>query len=224
MRKALIATMLASAVMLSACGGGTKESGTENLGNNTKEVDTETEEADSESEETEEAEYTLSQLLNTDPILFDCREGNIGKDLIISNAYVFHDGVVDGYDLYDITLGDVSKMSDEEITDFFDEKVAAGDIDKFYDGEKYVLFCDTDDSGNNVRREVIQLESGGSVILDEEGASGIVYDSYYAGFETMGDPIIARVAEGTDVIFDTVDTEGIVLDADWGNDWEQYFQ
>ena len=107
---------LCMATILSGCGKEQKEEVTEES--------QETTEEESESE-TEEKVYTFNEYINSKDVCIwyevnmdsskNMSQSIIGKDTTVDSVYIFKDGKVSCVTSMDITLGELSKMQDEEV-------------------------------------------------------------------------------------------------------------
>lgn len=131
--------------------------------------------------------FSLSELLETSnekPLIFYYAE-NIGKDNIVKAIYVFKDGLcrkyemgwitcpsVYDYDTSNMTLGILSKMTDEEILEMLDNKYEEKYNEAFsgYSSRRKIYqpgFTDwticllTDSTGNRVEYEILMLPVSG---------------------------------------------------------------
>lgn len=132
------------------------------------------------------SEYTE----NGDAAILYQMHGEISKDRG-PDVYVFENGLI--YIAEIGKLGDLSKMTDEEI-------IAAVKSEDSTPGD-YIWRVYTDDTGNATDYEELYYNNHGSSSSHNVGQTeinGVVFDSYYAGVQTEdGWTTAARCKEGT---------------------------
>lgn len=117
-------------------------------------------------------------------------------------------------ELSELTWGELSKLSDEEIIKKAIKEFADGDEDKFFDSFiDYVLCGMTDDTGNVVKEEAVVFKYGW-MDFTSEPTSGVIYDSYYCGYKSNYDTaVVVRCKEGTiPFILDDANSEEVEID------------
>ncbi len=191
-------------------------------------------------QETQESEEVISQnqtialseYLSGDlRILYECID-EVGKDTAPRRIYVFDNGSVTLYKQPDISFGDLSKMTDEDIVLWCDENVSENNRAED-DSINYVVFSDK--TGNETEYEGIVVNYGldkskdGKEFTDSilfglkkhAVNSATVYESQYAGITVeTGKPINASSSSttlwyrtnGETVVLDGVDSDNVEVD------------
>ncbi len=174
----------------------------------------------------------LSEYLSGDlRILYESID-EVGKDAAPRRIYVFNNGSVTLYKQLDISFGDLSRMTDEDIVLWCDENVSENNRAED-DSINYVVFSDK--TGNETEYEGIVVNYGLDKSKDGEEFtdsilfglkknavnSATVYESQYAGIAVeTGKPINASSSSttlwyrtnGETVVLDGVDSDNVEVD------------
>lgn len=211
MKRKLLTTLLTICMVFSFCACGKKQE-LETSAINMENIATE-EEAPSAEKEQEPITYSEYFGQGKTIVYEEIHNSTIGKDTIPNRIYFFEDGQVtkaNPDDLGRLTMGEMSKMSDDELWDI----LYAANLEST--SAKFVLT--TDSSGNNVVTETIVFLSrdhAGGKICDymdfvEKSGESQIYDSLYYAYFT-GDKFFF-IKDNVNLVFDTLDSDNVHID------------
>ena len=160
---------------------------------------------------------SLSSWLNSDElhIMYWSNESSLAKDKTPDCVYIIKDNKISCYRC-DLTFGDISKMSDDEIHDYL-----IGDYCETYVDMDYSLELYTDASGNNSYCEDIIVEVEVDIHsndyrlekIKETSYEAEIYDDYFRGMETSYSGILwYKNVNDLTLCLDEPDTKGIIID------------
>lgn len=173
----------------------------------------------------EEEQITYSEYLGKERVIVyqDIYNRTIGKDTVPSRLYFFEDGqvtMVDSNKFDNLTMGELSKMTDDEIWErFYELELVSSPVE---------FVVTTDGTGNTVSIETIVFLSTDTsrsntceyIELIEKCDESQIYDSLYYAYSS--DNMYFFIREDVNLIFDSLDNTNIHIDVDY-SDYETLF-